>query len=441
MLFDRNKPLAVRGAWSILPIILLSLIATIYAGFCETVLGILGATPEPGVQLGGGSQILLTLGLVAVSAMCVPLLLSFWRAVSTVAGGVTAEYAAAHAARATVYRQAGAAMRARAARVQHVNPARQGRGLRVSDGGAAPAYLRGHVHVEDDDADDASGGEMVVAASGERAAAATADAAIKAPARPQLPSPLPQRLVEAILEGRHRPGPHEPRWCRTCDAIKPPRAHHCSVCGTCVLKMDHHCPWVGNCVGFSNYKAFVLLLFWGLVATATVAAVWAPLMSGMWQPFTAATLGESARSHARRSTQSAWWTPNGPSTHGLRGSVVQVRDAAVMEHATFGGAQRARVMAQFRAAIDAVLSSRLSMPRGIERQRACGTGCVGADGVTVSGADPVVTTTAHGAGIHGSLKATRMLSSSVEGNVAAAVTRANVALTFSRQSTISVSLS
>ena len=22
---------------------------------------------------------------------------------------------------------------------------------------------------------------------------------------------------------------------------KPPRAHHCSLCGTCTLKMDHHC--------------------------------------------------------------------------------------------------------------------------------------------------------------------------------------------------------
>jgi hypothetical protein len=40
------------------------------------------------------------------------------------------------------------------------------------------------------------------------------------------------------------PGPHDVRWCRKCSAVKPPRAHHCSLCGTCVLKMDHHCPWV-----------------------------------------------------------------------------------------------------------------------------------------------------------------------------------------------------
>lgn len=34
------------------------------------------------------------------------------------------------------------------------------------------------------------------------------------------------------------------RWCSKCNAAKPPRAHHCSVCRRCVLKMDHHCPWV-----------------------------------------------------------------------------------------------------------------------------------------------------------------------------------------------------
>ncbi|CAN1332139.1 Probable protein S-acyltransferase 14 [Linum perenne] len=31
------------------------------------------------------------------------------------------------------------------------------------------------------------------------------------------------------------------RYCRKCNQLKPPRCHHCSVCGRCVLKMDHHC--------------------------------------------------------------------------------------------------------------------------------------------------------------------------------------------------------
>lgn len=55
------------------------------------------------------------------------------------------------------------------------------------------------------------------------------------------------------------------RYCDKCRCIKPDRAHHCSVCGECVLKMDHHCPWVNNCVSFTNYKYFILFLGYALL--------------------------------------------------------------------------------------------------------------------------------------------------------------------------------
>ena len=48
--------------------------------------------------------------------------------------------------------------------------------------------------------------------------------------------------------------PYAARWCFKCQAPKPPRSHHCALCGKCVLKMDHHCPWINNCVGFYNRK-------------------------------------------------------------------------------------------------------------------------------------------------------------------------------------------
>ncbi len=53
--------------------------------------------------------------------------------------------------------------------------------------------------------------------------------------------------------------------CTKCDCVKPPRAHHCSFCGKCVLAMDHHCPWMKNCIGLYNMKAILLFNFYTML--------------------------------------------------------------------------------------------------------------------------------------------------------------------------------
>ena len=63
------------------------------------------------------------------------------------------------------------------------------------------------------------------------------------------------------------------RYCRHCRCIKPPRAHHDSISGKCVLVMDHYCPWMNNCVGLNNYRHFVLFLLYLAVGCVYVLFV------------------------------------------------------------------------------------------------------------------------------------------------------------------------
>lgn len=56
------------------------------------------------------------------------------------------------------------------------------------------------------------------------------------------------------------------KYCKTCRAVKPPRAHHCSVTDRCVYEMDHYCPWMNNCIGLYNYRYFFFFLVYLFIA-------------------------------------------------------------------------------------------------------------------------------------------------------------------------------
>jgi hypothetical protein len=76
------------------------------------------------------------------------------------------------------------------------------------------------------------------------------------------------------------------RYCFQCRCIKPDRAHHCSLCGKCVLRYDHHCPWTNSCISFANYKFFILFLGWALCFCTYVALTSLEYFILFWQGIT-----------------------------------------------------------------------------------------------------------------------------------------------------------
>jgi len=67
-----------------------------------------------------------------------------------------------------------------------------------------------------------------------------------------------------------------PSACPKCRRWRPPRAHHCSARGECVLRMDHYCLWTVNTIGLRNYKFFILFLLYACLATALAVALAGP---------------------------------------------------------------------------------------------------------------------------------------------------------------------
>jgi hypothetical protein len=60
-------------------------------------------------------------------------------------------------------------------------------------------------------------------------------------------------------------------FCFKCERDRPARAHHCVICGKCIMRMDHHCPWVGNCVGIMNLKYFMQFILYAMITTSYIS--------------------------------------------------------------------------------------------------------------------------------------------------------------------------
>ncbi|XP_034114089.1 probable palmitoyltransferase ZDHHC24 [Drosophila albomicans] len=67
----------------------------------------------------------------------------------------------------------------------------------------------------------------------------------------------------AVAKARQQPLASEAHlWhlCTHCQMLVPPRAWHCRLCNTCMLKRDHHCNITANCIGHANQRYFIALL-------------------------------------------------------------------------------------------------------------------------------------------------------------------------------------
>lgn len=76
---------------------------------------------------------------------------------------------------------------------------------------------------------------------------------------------------------------HYARWCRKCDAPKPPRAHHCRTCARCIPRMDHHCPWTTNCVSLTTFPHFIRFLFYTNLGLWYLARLLFARFAALWR--------------------------------------------------------------------------------------------------------------------------------------------------------------
>ncbi|THW02645.1 zf-DHHC-domain-containing protein [Aureobasidium pullulans] len=77
-----------------------------------------------------------------------------------------------------------------------------------------------------------------------------------------------------IPKGRRSPDERQrQRWCRKCQAYKPPRAHHCKTCES---------PWTANCVSHTTFPHFVRFLFYAVAGMSHLGCLLWSRMYHLW---------------------------------------------------------------------------------------------------------------------------------------------------------------
>jgi len=144
---------------------------------------------------------------------------------------------------------------------------------------------------------------------------------------------------------------------------KPPRSHHCRVCGVCRLRMDHHCHFAAACVGHRNYRAYLLLLLYAggalshvvllVVARFGVRAL-PPLRRALWPLPPSSSLSSSSSSSSFASASGGVGGGGGGGRGGGGGVVDKVEAGEAAAAAATPAAATARRRSLLEAAADAV---------------------------------------------------------------------------------------
>lgn len=66
------------------------------------------------------------------------------------------------------------------------------------------------------------------------------------------------------------------KLCPYCQVYQLERTYHCEACNRCVPHCSHHCCSISQCVGSTNHKAYILFIFYTILAAldAVITDVW-----------------------------------------------------------------------------------------------------------------------------------------------------------------------